>query len=211
MISEELYSLYLQGLLSGDRSRCGDIVRDLLDRNVTVKTLYLDLFQRSMYEVGSLWEMNKVSVAVEHLATSITESLLTLAYPRIFSAEHVGKKAVISCVANEYHQIGGKMVADIFELHGWDGYFLGANTPINALLQMVQDKQPDLVGLSLSIFFNMPNLYNVLDQLRTAFPEMPVIVGGQAFRWGGRDIDKRYAGVTHIASLDDLQQNILDA
>jgi hypothetical protein len=27
-------------------------------------------------------------------------------------------------VANEYHQIGGKMVADIFELNGWRGYFV---------------------------------------------------------------------------------------
>lgn len=211
MISEELYSLYLQGLLSGDRSRCTDIVRDLLDRDIAVKTLYLDLFQRSMYEVGSLWEMNKVSVAVEHLATSITESLLTLAYPRIFSAEHIGKKAVISCVANEYHQIGGKMVADIFELHGWDGYFLGANTPVAALLRMIEEKSPELVGLSLSIYFNMPNLRNVLDQLRAAYPDLPVIVGGQAFRWGGLDISKRYAGVTHIASLDDLQKTILEA
>ena len=211
MITEELYSHYLQGLLSGDKSRCLDIVRDLLDRDIAVKTLYLDLFQRSMYEVGSLWEMNKVSVAVEHLATCITESLFSLVYPCIFSAEHIGKKAIISCVANEYHQIGGKMVADMFELHGWDGYFLGANTPINALLQMIEDKQPDLVGLSLSIYFNMPNLYEVLDQLRTAFPQMPVIVGGQAFCWGGRDIGRRYAGVTHIASLNDLQHNILEA
>jgi len=201
----------LQGLLAGDKNRCAGIVRELLDKDIPVRDLYLDVFQRSMYEVGSLWERNKVSVAVEHLATSITESLLALAYPRIFAAEHIGKKAVISCVANEYHQIGGKMVADIFELHGWDGYFLGANTPLEALLKMIDDKQPDLLGLSLSIHFNMPSLFAVLDRIQADFPDLPVIVGGQAFRWGGADIGEKYRNVKLVTSLDHLQTFIHEA
>lgn len=211
MIAESLYADYLQALLAGDRNRCADIAKELLDRDVPVKELYLGLFQRSMYEVGTLWERNRISVAVEHLATSITESLLSLTYPKIFAAEHNGKKAVISCVANEYHQIGGKMVADIFELHGWDGYFLGANTPVDDLLQMLADKKPDLLGLSLSVSFNMPNLYAVLERIEAAFPELPVIVGGQAFRWGGTDIGQRYPRATYLASLDHLQQYIEEA
>ncbi len=211
MITETTYTHYLQGLLAGDKNRCAGIVRELLDKDIPVRDLYLDVFQRSMYEVGSLWERNKVSVAVEHLATSITESLLALAYPRIFAAEHIGKKAVISCVANEYHQIGGKMVADIFELHGWDGYFLGANTPLEALLKMIDDKQPDLLGLSLSIHFNMPSLFAVLDRIQADFPDLPVIVGGQAFRWGGADIGEKYRNVKLVTSLDHLQTFIHEA
>ncbi|GAB6058385.1 cobalamin B12-binding domain-containing protein [Desulfonatronum parangueonense] len=211
MITNEFYDNYLQGLLAGNRQHCSGMVEDLLERNIPVKDLYLDLFQRSMYDVGRLWEENKISVAVEHLATSVTESLLSLVYPIIFSAEHNGKKAIISCVANEYHQIGGKMVADILELHGWDGYFLGANTPVEALLKMIDDKQPDLVGLSLSISHNMPNLHAILDRIRKDFPDQPVIVGGQAFRWQGMDIEKQYDRVKLVSSLTHLQDYIAEA
>ncbi|MGA2228820.1 MAG: cobalamin-dependent protein [Syntrophobacteraceae bacterium] len=207
-ITNNIYKNYLNTLITGDRKKCLNMVQDLLDRDVDIYDLYVNLFQQAMYEVGELWEMNRISVAVEHLATSITESLLGLVYPRIFGADHSGRKAVIACVVNEYHQIGGKMVADIFELHGWDGYFLGANAPPEELLRLIDDKKPDLIGLSLAISSNLDNLCNVVEMVRTTFGELPILVGGQAFRWGGTESVSRYAGVAYISSLRDLENTI---
>jgi len=208
LISDEIYNAYLQALLAGERAQCVELVNRLLERRIPLYDLYVNLFQRAMYQVGELWEFNRISVAVEHLATAITEGLLTLVYPLIFAAEHIGKKAVISCVASEYHQLGGKMAADFFELNGWDSYFLGANTPAEELLKLLQDKKPDLLGLSLSIYFNMDSLHRVLEQVRGSFPELPVLVGGQAFRWGGRDIAEKYPVVTYLPTLIDLESFI---
>ncbi|MDQ7824012.1 MAG: cobalamin-dependent protein [Candidatus Eremiobacteraeota bacterium] len=204
-MDEALYRRYLAALIKGDRPTCRSIVTDLLEKDVEVKTIYTDLFQHSLYEVGDLWERHKISVATEHLATAITESLLTLVYPRIFSLEHTGKSALISCVANEFHQIGGRMVADIFELNGWHGYFLGSNTPITALLSMIGEKKPDIVGLSLAVHFNMPSLLEVIKKIRESFPALSLMVGGQAFRWGGIEVVTRYERVSYIASLHDLE------
>ncbi|WP_244147298.1 cobalamin B12-binding domain-containing protein [Desulfonatronovibrio hydrogenovorans] len=195
----------MQCLLEGDRAQCFKIVKELLEKDVPIHDLYLGLFQKSLYEVGELWENNRISVAVEHMATSITESLLTLAYPRIFAAEHNGRKAVISCIANEFHQIGGKMVADFFELNGWDGYFLGANTPASEMMDIIHHKQPDMLALSLSIYFNMNSLYQILELIKKAHPGLKVIVGGQAFQWGGRDISSRFPGVEYVASIYHLE------
>lgn len=210
MISESLYNEYLAALLKGDKKKCHELVKDLLDNDISLYDLYVHLFQRSLYHVGHLWEINQISVATEHMATSITESLLPLAYPRIFAADHKGKKAVISCLANEYHQIGGKMVADIFELNGWDGYFLGANTPKSELLNMIQEKQPDMLALSLSIYFNMNSLYDVLKEVRKPFPELKIIVGGQAFRWGGNDLAEQFPGVEYVPSIKKLKMLLLE-
>ena len=118
MIDESVYENYLTALLAGRRSECHSIVQRLLDEDIDLKKLYTDLFQRSMYRVGELWENNRITVANEHLSTSITESLLNLAYPSIFARERIGRKVVISCAVNEFHQIGGKMVANIFEFNG---------------------------------------------------------------------------------------------
>jgi len=128
-----------------------------------------------MYKVGGLWETNHISVANEHLATSITEALLNLCYPAVSGTERIGKTAVISCSANEFHQVGGKMVADILELNGWDGYFLGANTPPEDMTQFIQEKQPDLVGLSLSNLFNIDQLKTSIEAVKDDFPNMDLI------------------------------------
>ena len=211
MIDEKVYRDYFQALLAGRRAECRDIAQTLLDRKIAIKKLYSDLFERSMYEIGDLWENNRITVANEHLATSITESLLNLVYPSIFATDRIGKKAVISCSANEFHQVGGKMVADIFELNGWDGYFLGANTPPEDMAQFIQDIQPDVVGLSLSIVSNIGHLKRCIEILQSSFSDMHLLVGGQAFRWGGADIIKKFKNTDLITSMDDLEKMIIEA
>ena len=144
MITDDLYNTYLVSLLAGNRPQCAQIIQKLIQENTSIKYLYVNLFQQSMYDVGLLWEQNKISVATEHICTAVTESLINLCYPLLFSAGHSGKKAVILCTPGEYHQIGARMVADYFELYGWDGYFLGADTSDTELLKYVREKNPKL-------------------------------------------------------------------
>jgi len=212
MITPALYQEYLTRLLKGDRQACARMVQQLLDQGIDIKLLYADLFQKSLYEVGRMWELNRISVAREHLVTAITEGLLNLVYPRLFENTQPdiqeNKKVIISCAANEFHQVGGKMVADIFELNGWDSHFLGANTPVDQMLAHVQDEAPDLVGLSVSVYFNMPALKTGIEAIRANFNKLDILVGGQAFNWGGTDMVKQYNSTLYIPSLDELQSLI---
>jgi len=203
---EIIFNEYLEALIRGDRHRCRALVEEMLQDNIDIKDLYVGIFQRSLYRVGELWECNQLTVAREHMATAITESLLPLAYQTIFSAPHCGRKAIVACAANEHHQLGGKMVADILELNAWDGYFLGAGTPANDLLSFVDEKKPDMLCLSLSIYAGMPGLIKLLERVRGEFAELPVLVGGQAFRWGGVDLVTAYSGVRHVSSIFELEQ-----
>ena len=207
-ISQAEYDDYLSALLSGRSSACGDTVMRLLRNRIDVKSLYTELFQPSLYRVGELWEAGQVSVATEHLATSITERLMSLAYPAIFSREHTDHKAVVSCAANEYHQIGGRMVADVFELNRWHGYFLGANTPVQDLVRIIEEREPEVVALSVSVYFNMPSLARAIDAVRRVHPTISILVGGQAFRWGDGNLTSTYPDVQPMASLADLERFI---
>lgn len=209
MITNELYNIYLKNLLSGKKQECAAIVQELLKNNIQLKDLYENLFQRSLYEIGLLWESNKISVAVEHIATSITENLINLAYPLLFSAEHIGKKAVITCTPGEYHQIGASMVADFFELNGWDGYFLGANTPIDSLIQFIEKNKPDLLAISLSVYFNINALLKLIKEVHSYYPDLLIIIGGQGFNWGGKEIIKDLKNTKLIRNLAELEEIIL--
>lgn len=209
MITNEIFVNYQSSLLNGSRLNCSEIVTSLIGSGVAIKELYVNLFQHSMYEVGTLWEQNKISVATEHMCTAITESMINLCYPAIFSADHIGRKAVIACTPGEYHQIGARMVADYFELHGWDGYFLGSNTPPVELIRFIRQQQPDLLAISMSIFFNLSCLVELIHAVRSAFPELTIIVGGQGFRWGGADLFRSMENIHVITSLDELEQKFL--
>jgi len=210
LITESTYEQYLAALLQGDRPGCIRIVRDRSSAGAEVKDLYLNLFQRSLYQVGDLWEQHRISVAVEHLATAITERVMTIVQPQLFSGAARERSIIVACVADEYHQLGGRMVADLAELHGWRGFFLGANTPIEGLLQMIDQQKPDLLGLSLSVYFNLPGMVKTLEAVFGSFPGLAVMVGGQALRprWGDTSWLRGYSNVRPVVTLEELEREL---
>lgn len=201
---EAIYLRYFDGLLTNNREQCCARFQQWLDADPDLLSLYENLVQRSLYEVGERWEQGKISVATEHLATAISEGLLNLTYSRLFASPRIGKSAVVTCAANEHHQIGGKMVADLFELHGWRGYFLGANTPVRDVISLIGEKRADVVALSVAMASGLATVITAATEIREAFPEVQILVGGQALRWGGRERIEGIPGVRCLASLRDL-------
>jgi methanogenic corrinoid protein MtbC1 len=116
-----------------------------------------------------------------------------------------GQTAVVSCAANEHHQLGGRMVADIFEANGWRGYFIGANLPAGNLLQLLREKRPDAVALSLALPFNLDPLVRMAEAVRAEFPALPILVGGQGVDRAARERIERIEGARCLATLVELE------
>jgi methanogenic corrinoid protein MtbC1 len=207
-LDESIYQQYLSALLAGERAQCASIVQGLLAADTDLKSMYVELFQRAMYQVGELWENQRISVASEHLATAITERMLSLVQPHAFAGQQRERSILVACVADEYHQLGGRMIADFCELRGWRGHFLGVDTPLPQLLLTIEEQHPTLLGLSLSLHLNLPKLITALDAITDRFPSQPILVGGQALRWGGMEAVQAYPNVTCIGSLDELDQQL---
>lgn len=154
--------------------------------------------------MGLLWENNKISVAKEHLATAITEGILNELYGGLEVLEKQNKKVVLTCVENELHQVGIKMVADIFEINGWDSYFLGTGIPVTELVKYIKEERPRVLAISMSIFFNYQVLVRMIDVLKQEFPDLTIILGGQAFLHKKEGDFKKIEDIKYISDLYDL-------
>ena len=119
----------------------------------------------------------------EHLGTAITQQVMGQLYPRIFSTERVGLRVVVTCVADELHELGARMIADFFEMAGWDTYYLGANTPLPSVLAAIVERRADLVAVSATMTHHLGAVAAVIRGIR-ACPEtaaLPILVGGYPF------------------------------
>lgn len=208
MISEVIYLEYLSCLLEGDKKKCAAIVVHLLEQKIDLKDLYTNLFQRSLIRIGKLWENCRICIATEHMASSITECMLSYTTPQIMSIPKNSKKAVITCVPKEFHQIGARMVSDIFELNGWNSYFLGANTPCSETFELLDEKKPEVLGLSISMYLNLVRLIDMIDKVKDRYPDMTIIIGGQALEKTKSDILHRYKDVHFLSDLTALEKFI---
>lgn len=191
---------FLDFLIKGDHTTCSKMAQDILNAS-TLNNLYEHILKKSLYDVGEMWEYNKISVATEHLSSAIVETILNEFYSSIISKEKINKTVIVACVENEFHQIGIKMINDIFEVNGWNSYFLGANTPTNELINYAKSINTDMIAISLSIYFHLPILEKMIQEIRKEFPVLPILVGGQGFRHGGKNILLKYDNVIYQPDL----------
>lgn len=210
MISDAIYYHYLNALLDGDKAECVRIVADLLEKGEDIKDIYTDIFQKSMYRIGYLWEHDRTSIANEHQATKVTESLLSLVYPKIIEKEKIDKKVVVTCVDKEFHEIGPKIVSDFFELNGWHSIFLGSNTPQNEILNIIDNEKPDVVGISNTFYMNIARLLKLVEKISEKFPNQEVIIGGQAFDDESAKTLQNFNNVHFIPTIHELENYIKD-
>lgn len=203
-ITEIGNSNFLRALLKGNRVECSRILHAQLENEMPVPDLYEMVIRKSLYEVGDLWEMNRISVATEHLASAIVEALLNELYMTTVQNKKSEDKVIVACVENEFHQIGIKMVSDIFEMNGWNSFFLGANTPTKELISFVELVKPSMLAISMSISSNIPVLEKMIRKIDAEAPNLPILVGGQAFRRGGLEVIARYPNVTYLPDLQSV-------
>ena len=74
------------------------------------------------------------------------------------------------------------MVADAFELAGWDVRYLGPDTPAPPLVQLVRDERPDVVALSAALPDHLRAVRDTVVCLHTELGEAcpAVLLGGLA-------------------------------
>jgi MerR family transcriptional regulator, light-induced transcriptional regulator len=175
-------SVYVQALLQGARRPVANVVLGAFEQGHAILDLYADVLQVAMYEIGCLWQTNRITVAEEHTATAITQYVLARLYERMRPADVERGRALVTGVAGELHQLGANMIADALEADGWDVRFLGSHMPDTGILKAVQDHQADVVGISATMLFNVGQVRRLINGLRSQEPVPKVVVGGAAFR-----------------------------
>jgi len=201
-IKQSQFLGFYNALVDGDKDKFTHLVQTLIEDGVDLKNIYVELFQTSLYRIGKQWDQNKMSIPQEHMATQIIESLISRFAPVGKSKSE--KKVVVTCIDKEYHEIGAKMVTNVFELAGWKTYYLGASVPTKEIIKFVKQIDPEIIALSWSLYLNLGRFLEVVDHLTRFFPTKKILVGGQALSENS-NILKRYKNIEYIDSLNSLK------
>jgi MerR family transcriptional regulator, light-induced transcriptional regulator len=174
---------YLAALLRWDRSSATKLIMDAAEADTPIEELYLHVFQSAQCEVGRLWQINAISVAQEHYCSAATQLIMSLLYPRVFATEKHGGTFVAAGVCGDMHEIGVRMISDVFELSGWDTCYLGANVPIEGVVQAVTERAADVLGISATIAYHVEAVEDLVRQVRNCEhgARVKILVGGYPF------------------------------
>lgn len=179
----ELGNAYLDKLLAYQRHDAMQLILDAVAGGTSVADVYLYVFQMVLREVGRLWQTNRASVALEHYCTAATQVVMARLSPQVFAAERVGRTIVTTCVGDELHEVGVRMVADFFEMAGWDALYLGANMPSESIVKTLVEQRADVLGVSVTLTAHLPTAIELIAAVRS-HPDcmhVKVCVGGYPF------------------------------
>jgi methanogenic corrinoid protein MtbC1 len=195
--------------VSPDVAACGGVLMQEIDRfiqqrkpvaaihsareavesgSLSVPELHALVLAPLMALVGARWQSGEEVVWEEHYTTSIVrtivESMHDIVALRAAEVPPNGHTVILACPAEEYHDLGLRMLADRLTLGGYVVHFLGASLPIGELVLAVKELGSDTVLLSASTHFHRMQLREYADVLAEETPHVRIWAGGAAFAHG---------------------------
>lgn len=177
---------FLAALLRGDERAAESLTRDELSRSAAdVPTWWRQVVAPALQTIGRRWSDGTVTVAEEHVATSIAQRVMDRCFPSPPAPRSGDKRVAIALPAGERHEMAGRMLRDCLVLHGFNVVYTGADTPTESIIRMLQGDRFEALILPTTMPFNLIATRDLIQTLRAECGEAcpRIIVGGQAYLW----------------------------
>ncbi|EEF62270.1 cobalamin B12-binding domain-containing protein [Pedosphaera parvula] len=173
---------FLNALLDNQKAAASRLVFSAARSGTAPAMIYQHVFGPCLYEIGRLWQTAQINEAQEHFCAQVIETTMSI-IAAFFKGIKQRRVFVGFCVANERHELGIRILGDFFEIEGWDVVPLGANVPRNNVPSILELWKPDVIGLSVTMAYHLPELEAVVKLIReTSKQNQPkVLIGGRPF------------------------------
>jgi DNA-binding transcriptional MerR regulator/methylmalonyl-CoA mutase cobalamin-binding subunit len=173
-----------------------------LTRSALLKEVIVPLFE----EIGNLWRNGTLKIINEHMATSVTRTLL-LNMLRATAVSDTAPRIVIATAVGQWHDMGALTVALTAAEYGWHPLYYGPNLPVEEIAAAVKQSSARAVAISITHLLDQHPLFSELRKLRRYIGnDLIVFVGGQAVSGHPKIIEEINA--KHIPNIDQLSEEL---
>jgi MerR family transcriptional regulator, light-induced transcriptional regulator len=186
-IAAELQRAYADALLSGEPPAAELVIREAIDAGLPEATIDDRVIRPALVLVGDLWAEGRITIAEEHLATSISRRVLMLQREAFRVAwQRASQRILLAGAQDEQHVVGLEMAASVLLHAGYDVRMFGADLPVADIPAAVGRHRPAVVGFTSASSLSAVNLPEAFEAVRRAGSGTGIVVGG-------RGVDERLA------------------
>ena len=190
-------------LTDGDIQNCVQIYDDYI-RIFNSADFFDKILKPVMYQIGDDWANNKISIATEHVASNVAQTLVKIIMDKMSTSGN--KKKVLLCVpVGEEHHLGCDVIETFLTSKGYKVFNMGTSIPTESILHFIEHNNPDIVMVSITLEDNLKAGQRLVKKIKDNF-QVPIVIGGYALVQ--EKIPKFDAEVFANSTLNDLPKLI---
>jgi methanogenic corrinoid protein MtbC1 len=178
-ISPRALAAYWDAVSVGDGATAHAVVDEVLREGAGVTDVLFGLVMPTQVRVGQCWAESTWSIANEHAATAVSESVVLTLGNSLPEPRDDSRPLLVACPEREWHALPALVVAQALRASGHSVHYLGASTSGSTIVGRVLDLAPRAVLLSASLSSSLPRVRRQIEAVRGT--GTPVVVGGSAF------------------------------
>ena len=158
-----------------------EFIGSLLDKDISVESIYLDLISPAAKYLGDMWVEDRVDFSRVSLGASCMQRSL-IGLGQRYESKHdftAQRSMLISAMPGDQHMLGPSIAAEFLRRYGWHAKFIMPNSPDDITNELRQSKF-DMLGLSLSCDDYLADLEPLITHVRSSAGEVGILAGGRA-------------------------------
>lgn len=157
-----------------------------------------------MHRIGEEWASGKISIATEHVASNVAQTLVKIIMEQITG--NANKKKILICVPlGEEHHLGCDVLETYLSIKGFKVYNIGTSIPTESIINFIHNNRPDVIFISITLDDNIGAGQRLVRKIKEQF-NTPILVGGFAFQ--GEKFPRFNAKVITNSTLEELPKII---
>jgi len=201
--SEKSIKQLYKKLTDGDINSCVQIYDDYI-KIFNSADFFDKILKPVMYQIGDEWANNKISIATEHVASNVAQTLVKIIMDKGTTSGN--KKKILLCVpVGEEHHLGCDVIETFLTSKGYKVFNMGTSIPSESVLHFIEHNKLDLVMVSITLEDNLKAGQRLIKKIKDNF-KVPIVVGGYALEQ--EKIPKFDAEIFANSTLNDLPKLI---
>ena len=182
MSNKEFYNGISIAIVELDEEKAIEYANKAIQGNMNLLDVVEKGFAAGIRKVGELWEEGDFFLPELMRGAEIMQKCLDLLIPHLKSAsERVSRgKVVIATIEGDIHSIGKTIVATMLRAYGFEVFDLGADVPVEKIVEEAIEKKADIIGVSALLTTTMTSQKKVIELLKekNIVNKFKVILGG---------------------------------
>lgn len=172
---------YKDAILNGDISQAEALAKNAVSESYEIHKI-IDVFSEAIREAGDLFEEGEYFLPELMRSAEAMKAAMTVFMP-ILSKEKEDRflgRVVIGTIEGDIHDIGKTLVASMLAAEGFEVYDLGADVPVDTLIEKALEVDAHLICISALLTTTMVGQKRLINQLeeRNIRDRFKVLLGG---------------------------------